>query len=200
MAKRKKNHKAQIKKWTSRHTNLVNALARFNVLTIENLREITTVAGKKMSAGAFKDMEELGYYKVDTIEYKGKMVEIATIGDKSIRTVRDIGTETTRNIYNSSSLAHDLEHSNFVFDMFETEDIQSYYRSEKELANLEREDNDFDVSVTDGAFIYEDERINVFIETSTQYYTAAHRQEHENYASVMNGRFIENKIRIPRNK
>ena len=102
MAKRKKNHKAQIKKWTSRHTNLVNALARFNVLTIENLREITTVAGKKMSAGAFKDMEELGYYKVDTIEYKGKMVEIATIGDKSIRTVRDIGTETTRNIYNSS--------------------------------------------------------------------------------------------------
>ena len=118
MAKRRKNHKAQIKKWTSRHTNIVNALARFNILTVENLKKISTVAGKQMSETAFSDMEELKYFRRETIEYKNKFIEIAIIDDKSIRTVRDISTETTRNIYNSSSKAHDLEHSNFIFDMF----------------------------------------------------------------------------------
>lgn len=126
MAKRRKNHKAQIKKWTSRHTNIVNALARFNILTVENLKKISTVAGKQMSETAFSDMEELKYFRRETIEYKNKFIEIAIIDDKSIRTVRDISTETTRNIYNSSSKAHDLEHSNFIFDMFEIEDIQKY--------------------------------------------------------------------------
>lgn len=137
MAKRRKNHKPQIKKWTSRHTNVVNALARFNVLTVENLRKVTLVNGKMMSENAFLDMVELGYFNIETIEYKNGFIQIATIGDKSIRKVRDIASETTKNIYNSSSITHDLEHSNFIFDMFEIEDIQKYYRSEKELANME---------------------------------------------------------------
>lgn len=197
MAKRRKNHKAQIKKWTSRHTNIVNALARFNILTVENLKKISTVAGKQMSETAFSDMEELKYFRRETIEYKNKFIEIAIIDDKSIRTVRDISTETTRNIYNSSSLAHDLEHSNFIFDMFEIEDIQKYYKSEKELANLMINNSlDIEVSVTDGAFIYDDERLNVFIETATQHYKDEQRIAHENYASAMNGKFIENKVRI----
>ena len=78
MAKRRKNHKAQIKKWTSRHTNIVNALARFNILTVENLKKISTVAGKQMSETAFSDMEELKYFRRETIEYKKIAVSIKT--------------------------------------------------------------------------------------------------------------------------
>lgn len=199
MAKRRKKHKAKIKKWTSRHTNVVNSLARFNVLTIENLKKSTKIAGKEMSDSALLDMEDLGYFSTETIEYKNEFIKIALIGPKSIRKVRDISSETTKNIYNSSSIAHDLEHSNFIFDMFEIEDIQKYYRSEKELADIELEKRpDVDISVTDGAFIYDDDRENVFIETATQHYTKEQREAHRNYASMHGGRFIENKIRTPR--
>lgn len=41
--KRKKNHIPKIKKWTSRHTNVVNTLARFALITVENLKKATTV-------------------------------------------------------------------------------------------------------------------------------------------------------------
>lgn len=202
LAKRRKNRKANIKKWTSRHTNIVNALARFNVVTVENLRKVSMVANKQMSENAFLDMKDLKYFSIETVEYKGEFIKVAIIGDASIRKVRDIATDTTKSIYNSSSILHDLEHSNFIFDTFEIGDIQKYYRSEKELISLELEKKDVayetDISPTDGAFIYEDERENLFIETATQHYTKAQREAHRNFANSYGGRFIENKVRTPR--
>lgn len=197
MAKRKKNHKAKIKKWTSRHTHIVNTLARFNVVTVENLKRSTTVANKQMGENAFLDMVDLGYITLGKVEYKGELVEIATIGPKAERMVRDISSPTTKNIYNSSSTAHDLEHSNFIFSLandgiLSIEEIQNNYRSEKELKN-----RGLDTSVTDGAFIYEDERENIYIETATQHYSKEQRQSHERYANGI-GRYIENCVRVPK--
>lgn len=191
--KRKKNHVPKIKVWTSRHTNIVNTLARFGVVTVENLKKSTTVAGKQMSKDAFLDMVELGYIKIDKLEYKNEIIEIATIGPKSIRIVRDIASPTVKNIYNSSSDPHDLEHSNYIFNNFDIKDIQENYRSEKELKPL-----GVGLSTTDGAFIYEDDRQNIYIETATQHYTDDLRQSHKAYATRAGGRFIENKVRVPK--
>lgn len=191
--KRRKNHVPKIKVWTSRHTHLLNAVARMNVITKENAKKVTSVAGKMMSENAFKDMVDLGYIKIETVEYKGKINELVTIGSKGERKLRDISSPTTKHKYNSSSDPHDLEHSNFIFEVFSIEEIQNNYRSEKELDVIGS-----DTSVTDGAFIYDDERENIYIETVTQYYTKEQKKSHRNYAKKSNGRYIENTVRIPR--
>lgn len=147
----------------------------------------------QMCENAFLDMVDLGYIKIDKIEYKNEIIEIATIGLKSVRMVKDIGSETTKSIYNSSSDPHDLEHSNFIFNKFDIKDIQENYRSEKELKAL-----GVWLAATDGAFIYDDQIQDIYIETSTQHYTNDLRKAHQAYASRADGRFIENKVRVPK--
>lgn len=115
--KRRKNRKAKIKVLTSRHTHLINAVARMNTLIKSNAKKITSVGGKMMSKNAFMDMVELEYINIEKINYKGKVEEIVTLGKRGERKIRDISSPTTKCKYNSSSNAHDLEHSNFIFDI-----------------------------------------------------------------------------------
>lgn len=194
MSKKKmKNKKLKIKVWTSRHTHLINAIARMNIVTKENAKKITLVSGKCMSQDAFMNMIDSGYIKLEKINYKGKVEEVITLGKRGERQLRDIGSPTTKYKYNSSSNSHDLEHSNFVFDVFSIKEIQDNYRSEKELESI-----GFDISVTDGAFIYNDNRKNIYVETITQYYTKSQKESHRQYAKMLNGRYIENSVRIPK--
>lgn len=192
ISKRRRNHKAKIKVWTQRHTNAINILARFNIVTLKNFKKSTEVANKCMSDNAILDMEALGYIKIDKFEYKNKIEYIVKIGPKGIRHVRNISSKTSNHIYNSSSDIHDLEHSNFVFEMFSIDEIQNYYKSEKELQNLGQ-----DVSPTDGAMVF-DNGEKIFIETATQYYTKEQKNRHKEYAARAGGQYIQNNVRVPK--
>lgn len=192
MRKRRKNHKAQIKKWTMRHTHAINTLSRFNIVTMENFIKSTNVSGRCMSRNAVLDMRDLNYIRINTVEYKNELIEVVQLGSKSIRSIRNISNNIANHIYNSSSDFHDLEHSNFIFSIFSVEDIQQFYRSEKELI-----DNGADSSPTDGAFIY-NENEKIYVETVTQHYTKKQKEMHRIYAEREGGTYIENCVRIPK--
>lgn len=192
ISKRRKNHKPQIKVWTQRHTNAINTLARFNIVTFDNFKKSTEVSSKLMSDNAILDMEELGYIKTYDIEYKNKIERIVKIGPKGIRHVRNMSSSTSNHIYNSSSDQHDLEHSNFVFEIFSIDEIQKYYKCEKELPSLGQ-----DVSATDGAMIFDTGEL-IFVETVTQYYTKEQKNRHKEYAIRAGGKYIQNNVRVPK--
>ena len=188
-----KPKKPNVGKWTSRHTHLVNAAARFGRLDIKNAMRLTETSGKTMSSKCLAAMIINNYISFDELEYKKNNVYVVSLGSKGERTLRDISSVTTGSKYNSSSLGHDLEHSNYIFDTFPLEDIQKFYRSEKELDNL-----GVGSSPTDGAFIYDDDRVNLYIETVTQHYTSEMKLAHLTYSQRANGYYIANKVRIPK--
>ena len=192
--RKRKPSKPKIGKWTSRHTHLINVAARFNIVDINNALKLTLVAGKTMSAESLAAMIINNYITVDEIDYKKKNIKFISLGTKGERKLREIDTPTTRNKYNSST-AHDLEHSNYVFENYSISDIQNYYRSEKELIKL-----GVYHSPTDGAFIFggEDGREDIYVETITQYYTDDMKKYHANYVKKVGGLYDTNKVRVPK--
>ena len=74
--RKRKPSKPKIQKWTSRHTHLINAAARFNIVDVNNALKLTLVAGKTMSAESLAAMIINNYITVDEIYYKKKDIFI----------------------------------------------------------------------------------------------------------------------------
>ena len=120
-----------------------------------------------------------------------KSIKVYLLDSKGERYIKKVNTNTTTKAYKSTSLKHDFKQLEYVLNNFEVEDIKKYYKSEWELEKATD-----GMSRTDGAFIFDDERTNIYIETETQHYTKEMKEAKRAYAKSNGGIYRSNKVRI----
>jgi len=169
-------------KYTHFDRDFKNALATFRCLDLESIKKITSKNDRCLSDNRLDLYLKANYIQKDKIVIKNKIVEVYFPTNYGERDIKNIRTDCKDKIYKSASLEHDYSQSKYVIGKYNVQDIKDYYKSEYELEKASRGE-----SRTDGAFIFNDERQNIYIETITQHYTKPMKQAKENYANARGG-------------
>ena len=90
-------------------------------------------------------------------------------------------------------MKHDYMQMKEVMKRYDIEDIRQYYKSEFEL---EKPNIGSGESRTDGAFIFDDDRQNIYIETITQHYKDDMKLAKESYANTRSGQYVPIRVTI----
>ena len=158
--------------------------------------KITTFNTRSLSKKRLKLYLDAEYIRQETITIKDQVHEVLVLTDYGARQIKKLDNRCKDTVYKSRSIEHDYAQADFIINKqteFSIQEIRDYYRSETDLekANINALE-----SRTDGAFIFDDERQNVYIETVTQHYKPDMKQAKSNYASNRGGRYIEYKITL----
>lgn len=170
---------------------MLDLLGKFNCATKDQIKKYCSYNGRSISNERINKFIEQGYLKTNKITIDNKSEKVYSLDDKGVRYVKRVTTNTTNTAYSSTSLKHDYKQLEYVLNNFEIEDIKKYYKSEWEL-----EKGIAVMSRTDGAFIFDDGRENIFIETETQHYTKEMKYAKRAYAKEHGGIYKVNKVRI----
>lgn len=174
-----------------------NALATFHCIDSDMVKTMTTFNTRGLSANRLKLYLDAEFIKKTDI----------VIGDKTIKDVlvpTNYGTRQIKRLdnrckditYKSRSIEHDYAQADFIINQqkdFSIQEIRDYYRSECEL---EKADIRKLESRCDGAFIFDDDRQDVYVETVTQHYKDDMKQAKHSYANNRGGAYIEYKITL----
>lgn len=199
-AQRKKRNRARAKLKDSKETiydvAFKNALATFNVLDVDMTKKITTFKTRGLSENRLKLYLDAEFIRKTEITVGNTVHEVLVLTDYGTRQIKKLDNRCKDTVYKSRSIEHDYAQADFIFNKqteFSIQDIRDYYKSEKELekANITALE-----SRTDGAFIFDDDRQDVYVETVTQHYKPEMKQAKSNYVSNRGGRYIEYKITL----
>ena len=199
-AQRKKRNRARAKLKDSKETiydvAFKNALATFNVLDVDMTKKITTFDKRGLSDNRIKLYLDAEFIRKTEITIENEVHEVLVLTDYGTRQIKKLDNRCKDTVYKSRSIEHDYAQADFIFNKqteFSIQEIRDYYKSEKELekANITALE-----SRCDGAFIFDDDRQDVYVETVTQHYKQEMKQAKSNYASNRGGRYIEYKITL----
>lgn len=173
-----------------------NALATFHVLDVEMARKITTFNTRSLSQKRLKLYLDADYIKKTNIVIGNTVHEVLVLTDYGARQIKKLDNRCKDTVYKSRSIEHDYAQADYIFNKqkeFSIQEIRDYYKSEIELekANITALE-----SRCDGAFIFDDDRQDVYIETVTQHYKQDMKQAKSNYANNRGGRYIEYNITL----
>lgn len=200
-AERKKRNRARAKIKNSKETiydvAFKNALASFNVIDTEMVKKVTTFNKRGLADSRLQLYIDAGYVRKTDITIGETVYEdVLVTTDYGARQIKKLDNRCKDITYKSRSIEHDYAQADFIFNKqteFSIQDIRDYYKSETEL---DKANTNLLESRTDGAFIFDDERQDVYIETVTQYYTKDMKQAKSNYSNNRGGRYIEYKITL----
>lgn len=178
-------------KFNWRDDLMLDLLAKFNCANEEQIKKYCFYNKRSISLDRINKFVKQGYLDTDDITINKKTIKVYFLGDKGIRYVKRVTTNTTNTAYSSTSLKHDFKQLEYVMKNYNIEDIKKYYKSEWELNKAKN-----GMSRTDGAFIFDDGRENIFIETETQHYTDDMKNAKRAYAKENGGIYKANKVRI----
>lgn len=199
-AQRKKRNRARARLKDSKETiydvAFKNALASFNVLDVDMTKKITTFDKRGLSDNRIKLYLDAEFIRKTEITIENEVHEVLVLTDYGTRQIKKLDNRCKDIVYKSRSIEHDYAQADFIFNKqteFSIQEIRDYYKSEKELekANMTALE-----SRTDGAFIFDDDRQDVYVETVTQHYKQEMKQAKSNYANNRGGRYIEYKITL----
>ena len=197
-AQRKKRNRARAKLKDSKETiydvAFKNALATFNVLDVDMTKKITTFDKRGLSDNRIKLYLDAEFIRKTEITIENKVHEVLVLTDYGTRQIKKLDNRCKDTVYKSRSIEHDYAQADFIFNKqteFSIQEIRDYYKSEKELEKANMLE-----SRTDGAFIFDDDRQDVYVETVTQHYKQEMKQAKSNYANSRGGRYIEYKITL----
>lgn len=174
---------------------LKNALANFRVIDFDMCKKITKYDNKSISDNRINLYLKADFIRKDTITINNQVKEVLFVTDYGKRQIKKLTSKCKDTTYTSRSIEHDYCQANYIINQqteFSIEDIRRYYKSETELDKATGSDE----SRTDGAFIFDDGRQNVYIETVTQHYKDNMKLAKQNYAKNKGGRYIEYKVTI----
>ena len=170
---------------------MLDLLAKFNCATEDQIKKYCFYNNRSISNERINKFILQGYIKTNKITINKKSIKVYLLDSKGERYIKKVNTNTTTKAYKSTSLKHDFKQLEYVLNNFEVEDIKKYYKSEWELEKATD-----GMSRTDGAFIFDDERTNIYIETETQHYTKEMKEAKRAYAKSNGGIYRSNKVRI----
>lgn len=198
MSKKKtnKNKKPKLRykrdyKFENRVERVMNLLRKTGISTKENCIRYSKDMDKHISENRFNDLLKLKYIvKVKVIDKETKEVyKCYKLGERGKTYVKDNFENTS--IYASNSDFHDLKQSNFLFEYYQNEDIDTY-KHEKELEDLF--DRDRDTSRPDGYLINSTTGEGVYIETITKNYSKQKIERKLSYCLLKNSKYHLNII------
>lgn len=170
---------------------MMDLLGKFNCATEEQIKKYCFYNNRSISVERINKFIKQGYLKTDNITINKKTIKVYSLANEGTKYVKRLTTNTTNKAYSSTSLKHDYKQLEYVMNNYDIEDIKKYYKSEWELNKAQD-----GMSRTDGAFIFDDDRENIFIETETQHYTPEMKAAKRAYAEAHGGIYVANKIRI----
>ena len=170
-------------RFEDRVERVFDILRKTNVCTHENLFKYSHHMNKKISKSRFNILLKLKYIKkIPVVDKKtSKVYEAYTLSDRGRTYIKDF---LGGNIYSSRSTFHDYHQSNFLFENFSIDEIETY-KHEKELtapSKISRPDGQ--IRLTTGE--------TVFIETITKDYSPNKIKAKIRYSSLSNTRCIYN--------
>lgn len=172
---------------------MLDFLGKFHCADKEHIKKYCRQGNRSISDKRLKMFIKRGYIETDKIKIKGEVVQIYLLGDKGIRYIKGVHRNTTSKAYKSNSKKHDFMQMKAVMENYDVELIRDYYKSEFEL---EKPTIGSKESRTDGAFIFDDDRQNIYIETITQYYKNDMKLYKSRYAQTRNGKYVSFKVTI----
>lgn len=176
-----------------RAERVLDLLRKTNVCTKENLFKYSNHMNKSISKSRFDILLKLKYIKkIPVIDKKTtKVYEAYTLSERGRTYIKDF---LGGNIYSSRSTFHDYHQSNFLFENFSIDEIETY-KHEKELTAPSKVDVHISIqqkiSRPDGQISLSTGE-TVFIETITKDYSPNKIKAKIRYSSVSNTRCIYN--------
>lgn len=171
---------------------LMDFLGKFHCSDKENIKKYCREGNRSISDKRLKMFLDKGYIQKDKIKIQGKVIEVYDLNAKGKRYIKGSYRKTTSKAYKSTSKRHDYMHMKSIMSEYEPEEIRKFYKSEYELDK----GRNCDESRTDGAFIYDDGRQSVYVETVTQYYKDSIKLAKERYAISRNGQYKPINVKI----
>lgn len=179
-------------KFNMHDDRMFDFLGKFHCADIDNIRKYAKEGKKSIAKSRINMFIDKGYIQKDKIKIQKKVVQVYYLTEKGEKYIRGIHRNTTCKAYKSTSKRHDYMQMKWVMDNYDVEEIRSYYKSEYEL----EKGKDSTESRTDGAFIYDDNRQNVYIETITQHYKDDMKLAKSSYANNRGGQYVPIKVTI----
>ncbi len=186
-----KKTKIQKIKFNWRDDLMLDLLAKFNCADKKQIKKYCFYNNRSISDDRLNKFIEKGYIRTDKITINKKTIKVFLLDSEGEKYIEKVNTNTTNKAYSSTSLKHDYKQLEYVIKKYDIEDIKKYYKSERELEKAES-----GASRTDGAFIYDDERQNIYLETETQHYTDDMKEAKRDYATKHGGLYVPIKVRI----
>ena len=180
-------------RFEDRVERVFDILRKTNVCTHENLFQYSHHMNKKISKSRFNILLKLKYIKkIPVVDKKTSQVyEAYTLSDRGRTYIKDF---LGGNIYSSRSTFHDYHQSNFLFENFSIDEIETY-KHEKELTAPSKVDVHISIqqkiSRPDGQIRLTTGE-TVFIETITKDYSPNKIKAKIRYSSLSNTRCIYN--------
>ena len=180
-------------RFEDRVERVFDILRKTNVCTHENLFQYSHHMNKKISKSRFNILLKLKYIKkIPVVDKKtSKVYEAYTLSDRGRTYIKDF---LGGNIYSSRSTFHDYHQSNFLFENFSIDEIETY-KHEKELTAPSKVDVHISIqqkiSRPDGQIRLTTGE-TVFIETITKDYSPNKIKAKIRYSSLSNTRCIYN--------
>lgn len=180
-------------RFEDRVERVFDILRKTNVCTHENLFKYSHHMNKKISKSRFNILLKLKYIKkIPIVDKKtSKVYEAYTLSDRGRTYIKDF---LGGNIYSSRSTFHDYHQSNFLFENFSIDEIETY-KHEKELTAPSKVDVHISIqqkiSRPDGQIRLTTGE-TVFIETITKDYSPNKIKAKIRYSSLSNTRCIYN--------
>lgn len=180
-------------RFEDRVERVFDILRKTNVCTHENLFKYSHHMNKKISKSRFNILLKLKYIKkIPVVDKKtSKVYEAYTLSDRGRTYIKDF---LGGNIYSSRSTFHDYHQSNFLFENFSIDEIETY-KHEKELTAPSKVDVHISIqqkiSRPDGQIRLTTGE-TVFIETITKDYSPTKIKAKIRYSSLSNTRCIYN--------
>lgn len=179
-------------KFNMHDDRMFDLLGKFHCADKDQIKKYCKHGNKSISDKRMKMFLQKGYIQQDKIKIQKKVVQVYHLTELGERYIRGVHRNTTCKAYKSTSKKHDYMHIKSVMDRYDVEEIRNYYKSEYELDKGVNSSE----SRTDGAFIYDDDRQNVYIETVTQHYKEEMKLAKSKYAQNRNGQYIAIKVTI----
>lgn len=196
MSKKKtnKNKKPKLKyerdyKFETRAERVLELLRKTGIATKENCMRYSKDMDKYISENRFNALVKLKYIvKTKVVNKETKEVyECYQLGNRGKVYIRDNFENSS--IYASNSDFHDLKQSNFLFEYYKNEDIDTY-KHEKELENLCNKNT----SRPDGYLINTETGEGVYIETITRNYSKQKIERKLSYCLIQNAKYHLNVV------
>lgn len=175
----------------NRVNRVLDLLRKTGIATKENCIKYSEDLDKCISNNRFEVLAKLKYIKkVKVINNETKEVEIGyKLNTRGKTYVKDHLDNAT--IYSSNSDFHDLKQSNFLFEHYTNQDIDTY-KHEKELESLIEETRE--TSRPDGYLIDVKTGEGIYIETITKNYSKEKIDKKLSYCLVQNSKYHLNII------
>lgn len=172
---------------------MLDFLAKFHCADIDNIREYCKYKNRSISKARLDLLIDKGYIQTDKIKINKEVIKVYFLDEKGKKYIKGAYRNTTSKAYKSTSKKHDYVQMREVMKRYDAEDIRKYYKSEFELEKAVEGSGE---SRPDGAFIFDDNRPTVYIETITQHYDDDMKIAKTKYVEARGGQYITIKTTV----